>query len=90
MARQSAKRKSIPDILDVADLVALFEELSHRERVMVLLDALTGLRRGQLITLKWQDANFEELELSVTRSIYRQVVGRCKTEASQKPVHLDP
>ena len=90
MARQSAKRKSIPDILDVADLVALFEELSHRERVMVLLDALTGLRRGELIALKWQDANFEELELSVTRSIYRQVVGPCKTEASQKPVPLDP
>jgi integrase len=90
MVRQSAKRKSIPDILDVAELVALFEELSHRERVMVLLDELTGLRRGELMALKWLDANFEELELSVTRSIYRQVVGPCKTEASMKPVPLDP
>jgi integrase len=90
MVRQSATRKSIPDILDVAELVALFEELSHRERVMVLLDALTGLRRGELMALKWQDGNFEELELSVTRSIYRQIVGPCKTEASKKPVPLDP
>ncbi|WP_260706538.1 tyrosine-type recombinase/integrase [Edaphobacter flagellatus] len=90
MVRQSAKRIGVPDILDVAELVALFEELSHRERVMVLLDALTGLRRGELMALKWQDANFEELELSVTRSIYRKVVGRCKTLASEKPVPLDP
>jgi integrase len=42
------------------------------------------------MALKWQDVNFEELELSVTRSIFRQVVGRCKTKASQKPVPLDP
>ncbi|MDW5267411.1 MULTISPECIES: site-specific integrase [Acidobacteriaceae] len=90
MVRQSAKRVSVPDILDVAEIVALFEELSHRERVMVLLDALTGLRRGELMALKWQDVNFKELELSVTRSIYRKVVGPCKTEASQKPVPLDP
>jgi integrase len=80
--RQNAKRKAIPDILEIAELVALFEELSRRERVMVLLDALTRLRRGELMALKWQDTNFEELELSATRSIYRKVVGPCKTEAS--------
>jgi integrase len=39
MVRQSGTRTSIPDTLDVAELIALFEELSHRERVMVLLDA---------------------------------------------------
>lgn len=32
---------------------------------------------------------FEQLEISFTRSIYRQVVGRCKTEISRKPVPLD-
>jgi integrase len=66
MVRQSAKRLGVPDILDMAELVTLFEELSHQERVMVLLDALTGLRRGELKALKWHDANFEELVLSVT------------------------
>lgn len=90
MVRQSAKRMRIPDILEVGELAALFGELSLRERVMVLLDAVTGLRRGELMALKWLDALFEQLELSVIRSIYRGVVGRCKTEASQKPVPLDP
>lgn len=90
LVRQSAKRQRIPDFLEIWELVALFEQLSSRNRVMVLLDAITGLRRGELIALKWQDVDFEHLELSVTRSIYQGVVGRCKNEISQKPVPLDP
>jgi integrase len=90
MVRQSAKRMQIPDILEAGELGMLFDQLSHRERVMVLLDAVTGLRRSELMALKWLDVDFEQLEISVTRSIYRQVVGRCKTEISRKPVPLDP
>jgi integrase len=77
MVRQSAKRMRTPDILEVHELVALF-------------DVVTGLRRSELIGLKWFDVDFEQLELSVTRSVYRQRVGRCKTEISKKPVPLDP
>ncbi|HEY2040549.1 MAG TPA: tyrosine-type recombinase/integrase [Edaphobacter sp.] len=90
MVRQSAKRMQIPDILEVGELGQLFDQLSHRERVMVLLDAITGFRRSELMALKWLDVDFEQLEISVTRWIYRQVVGRCKTEISRKPVPLDP
>ncbi len=90
MVRQSAKRMQTPDILEAGELRQLFDQLSHRERVMVLLDSITGLRRSELMALKWLDVDFEQLELAVTRSIYRQVVGRCKTEISRKPVPLDP
>jgi integrase len=90
MVRQSGKRMRTPDILEVHELVALFDQLSHRDRAMALLDTVTGLRRSELIGLKWKDVDFEQLELSVTRSVYRQRVGRCKTEISRKPVPLDP
>ena len=90
MVRQSAKRMHAPDILEVSELVDLFDQLSHRDRAMVMLDVVTGLRRSELIGLKWRDVDFEQLELSVTRSVYRQRVGRCKTEISRKPVPLDP
>jgi integrase len=50
---------------------------------------VTGLRRGELAGLKWQDVRFEELEINVQRSVVDQVVGKCKTEASQKPVPVD-
>jgi integrase len=56
----------------------------------VLLAFGTGLRMSELFGLKWHDIDFQNNEISVTRSIVFQVVGPCKTEASQKPVPLDP
>ena len=49
----------------------------------------TGLRVSELLALRWRDVDFENLELRVTRSIWHQVVGDCKTEASAKPVPMD-
>jgi len=43
-----------------------------------------------LFGLKWRDVNFKRGELSVIRSIVFGVVGRCKTESSQKPVPVHP
>ena len=90
MVRQSAKRMKIPEVLDAEEVARLFACLSQRDRVMVVLDATTGLRRSELIGLKWSDVDFLQLQLSVTRSVYQSVVGRCKTEASRKPVPLHP
>ena len=87
--RQSAKRERIPDVLEVSEFQALLQELSLREKTLVALDGITGLRRGELIGLKWMDIDFEKLQINVTRSVVHQVVGNCKTEASQKPVPLE-
>jgi len=88
--RQSAKRKKIPAVLEVEEVKSLLGALDLRERTMVLLDVITGLRASELFGLKWIDVNFNSNEISVTRSIVNQVIGSCKTEASQKPVPLDP
>jgi integrase len=89
LVRQSAKRQSIPEVLTEEELQALIPQLSPRERALVFLDACTGLRVGELLGLKWSDVDFENGQLHVTRSVVDQVVGNCKTEASQKPVPLD-
>src|ERR1700693_4370222 len=88
MVRQSAKRKKIPAVLEIEEVKSLLGALDLRERTMVLLDVVTGLRASELFALKWTDINFKNNEISVTRSIVNQVVGTCKTEASQKPVPL--
>lgn len=88
--RQSAKRKKIPVVLEIGEVQSLLGALDLRERTMVLLDVVTGLRASELFGLKWIDVNFNNNEISVTRSIVNQVIGSCKTEASQKPVPLDP
>ncbi len=88
--RQSAKRKKIPAVLEIEEVQSLLKALDIRERTMVLLDVVTGLRASELFGLKWTDIDFVRNEIRVTRSIVLQVVGPCKTEASQKPVPLDP
>ena len=88
--RQSAKRKRIPAFLEIEEVQMLLSALDVRERTMVLLDVVTGLRASELFGPKWTDIDFVRNEIRVTRSIVLQVVGPCKTEASQKPVPLDP
>ena len=84
--RQSAKRRVAPDILTTSEVQNLLASLRLRERILVLLAVTTGLRRSELFALKWQDVDFENRQLRVTRSIVNRVVGPCKTESSQKPV----
>jgi len=89
LVRQSAKRRTIPEVLLPSEINRLAHSLRHRERTLVLLAAGTGLRMSELFGLKWQDVDFAAKQVSVLRSIVKQSVGPCKTEASQKPVPLD-
>jgi integrase len=89
LVRQSAQRKWTPEILEPAKIHNLLLQLNSCFRLMVLMDVTTGLRRSELLALKWSDVDFLTLELNVVRSIYLRMVGNCKTEASQKPVPLD-
>jgi integrase len=82
--RQSAKRRSTPNVLIIEEVRHLLAALPPRERILVFLDVSTGLRQSELFGLQWQDIDFEIGELRVTRSVVGQVVGTCKTEASQK------
>jgi len=88
--RQGATRRSAPVVLTAAEIRCLVDHLALRERTLVLLAASTGLRQSELFGLKWRDVDFQRGELSVVRSIVFGVVGRCKTESSQKPVPLHP
>ena len=87
--RVSAKRERTPDILDVQEMHLLLGALRIRERAMVFLDMPSGLRRGELAGLKWEDFDFKNLHVSVTRSLVDQHVGPLKTEASRKLMPID-
>ena len=87
--RVSAKRERTPDILEVREMQLLLTALGIREKAMVFLDMPTGLRRGELAGLKWEDFDFRDLHVSVTRSLVEQQVGPVKTEASRKLMPID-
>ncbi len=87
--RQSAKRMQIPIVLTPDEMDELLLQLEEPTHTAVLVAMLTGLRVSELLALKWQDIDFENFEIHVTRSISLQHVGECKTEASRKPLPLD-
>lgn len=87
--RQSSKRQKAPDILELEEMRLILPELSIREKAMVSLDMITGIRRGELAGLKWKDVDFANLLVNVVRSLVDQRTGKCKTEASAKPVPID-
>src|SRR5258708_37339099 len=87
--RQSGKRQSTPAVLEVGQFQELFAALNQRERTLVLLDCGSGLRRGELIGLKWADIELTKKQMDVSRSVVEMVAGNVKTEASKKAVPLD-
>ena len=88
--RQSAKRERIPDLLEVEEFQRLQAGLRLRERILVWLDMTSGLRRGELAGLRWEDIRFADLTILAQRSVVDQVVGPVKTEASKRPIPIDP
>jgi len=87
--RVSAKRERTPDILEIQEMQLLLSALGIRERAMLFLDMPSGLRRGELAGLKWEDFDFKKLHVSVTRSLVDQHVGPVKTETSRKLMPID-
>src|SRR4029077_10100565 len=67
--RVSAKRECTPDILEIQEMRSLLAALGIRERAMLFLDMPSGLRRGELAGLKWEDFDFKTLHVSVARSL---------------------
>src|SRR5271170_5496618 len=88
--RTSQKRLRDKDVLTPDEFQNLVQQLSVRDRAMVLLIGSTGLRRSEMIALTWSDLNMRTLEVNVLRSCVRNRFGKTKTDASCRPVPLHP
>jgi integrase len=88
--RQSVKRLREPDILTPEELESIVNGLSEPSRTLVITASVTGLRRGELIGLKWEDIDFENGKINVLRSLVDHIEGQPKTATSRRPVPLTP
>ena len=88
--RTSQKRLRDKDVLAPEEFQELVQQLSVRDRAMVLLIGSTGLRRSEMIALTWSDLNLRTTEVNVLRSCVRNRIGMTKTDASCRPVPLHP
>jgi integrase len=88
LVRQSALPLQEEIVLEPVEIAALLPELRDPFRTLILLASVTGLRRGELFGLKWEDVDFNEAEIRVVRSIVDQVEGPPKTLASRRPLPM--
>ena len=90
LVRQSTRRLKIPRALTPKQFRALLGELKDPYRTMVLVAGCTGLRACEVIGLKWRDVAWQDLAIDVRHSVVAGRENATKTEASEKPVPLDP
>jgi integrase len=88
LVRQSALPLQEEIVLAPVEVAALLTELRDPFYTLILLVSVTGLRRGELFGLKWEDVDFEAAEIRVVRSVVDQVEGPPKTLASRRPLPM--
>ncbi|WP_231966633.1 tyrosine-type recombinase/integrase [Terriglobus roseus] len=88
LVRCSSKRMDAPDILTPVEIRGILGELAEPARTVTMLAAITGMRRGELFGLKWEDLDVERRTIRIVRSLVDQVEGKPKTETSRKPLPM--
>ena len=69
---------------DLGEIKAMLSVLKEPAWTVVLIAALTGLRKGEIRGLAWED--FDGRELSVRHSVWNSVVNAPKTRRSAAPI----
>ena len=82
-------------VLGVDDLRQLFHAVTVATlRIIILVAISSGLRRGELLGLQWQDIDMEAREISVRRSVERVDGSACfkipKSKKSRRTVVIPP
>jgi len=89
----SFEKKEMP-VLSVDQLTGLFEGASDSPYwIGIYIAAVTGMRRGELAGLKWQDIDFEHKVISVKREIVfvpgeGHLVTQPKSELSRRAIDI--
>jgi integrase len=64
------------------------DDLGRVERVMYLAAAMTGMRQGELLALRWQDIDWSAQRVRVRRNFVRGEFGTPKSKRSSRSIPL--
>ena len=79
--------KKVPRVVEKGGVAKLLERAQNtRLYPLILLGLATGTRRGELLSLQWQDLDFDSGLMNVTKSLEQTKAGlRVKSTKSDKP-----
>ena len=86
--KRKGKESSEKPTLSVEQTRALFEELPIGWRPLFLCLALTGVRQGEFLGLRWKDVDLIKRSVSICGSLWRGHLTDPKTEASKNTLHI--
>lgn len=77
--RVTVKRRTEFAVLDPDEVAAVVRQASEPAATAIVVSAFTGLRLGELRSLKWRDVDFTNRLLHVRRSVWRTTEGTPKS-----------
>jgi integrase len=78
------------EILTPPEIRRLFEAAEEPVRTLLLCAVLTGMRRGELLGLKWEDIDFEGNRIHVRRALWRRKFVTPKSRRSRRAIDMGP
>jgi integrase len=82
--------RTAPRILGREDVGALLRQVDEPHRTMIGLVALTGLRIGEMLGLRWRSLDLAIGTLTVRESVYEGKFQRPKTQRALRTIPLGP
>jgi integrase len=76
--------------IEMATVKELIEKLAEPSRSIASLLAMTGLRIGELLALRWQDIDLQKGLLSVSQTVYEGHFDEPKSRRSKRRIPLGP
>jgi integrase len=78
------------EILTPPEIRRLLDAADEPVRTLLLCAVLTGMRRGELLGLKWEDVDLEGSRIHVRRSLWRGKLITPKSRRSRRAIDMAP
>ncbi len=80
------------DYWTVDEVKTFFSKLEHRQKIMFVLAIHTGMRRGEILGLRWRDIDFKTRQIRISKSLSAKqgLKDRVKTTSGYRSITVSP